>query len=417
MTRLISIEGNIGSGKSTFVEDLHLYYKNPENCAGQKICFLQEPVDVWNTITDEYGNTVIQCFYADNQKYAFAFQMMAYISRLSNIKRALNEDYDIIFMERCLNTDRNVFAQMLYDDTKISEIEYKIYNKWFDEFLADFPNIEYIYLKTDPVIASTRIIKRARLGETIPLEYLIKCNEYHEKWLDQMEPKFILDCNVDNNEDTNIMAQWIDDVARWVRGNPYNPNYVLDLANMSANIGANMAANIGANMDANMSANMDAYLATIISSSTDNEYTLTFDGASRGNPGMCGAGYVIWKDGEVFMEGNKYICDYATNNYAEYYALIIGLQRCVELNIKRINVKGDSLLVIKQITKEFKINAENLLPLYMTVMNLLENIIPISCINIPIAENKRADKLANQAIDDYIKSTLSTNGVGVWQRA
>ena len=111
MTRLISIEGNIGSGKSSFVKNLELYYSNYENCNNKKICFLQEPVDMWNTITNESGKTVIECFYADNKKYAFAFQMMAYISRLATIKETLKENYDIIFMERCLFTDRNVFAK------------------------------------------------------------------------------------------------------------------------------------------------------------------------------------------------------------------------------------------------------------------------------------------------------------------
>ena len=389
MTRLISIEGNIGSGKSTFVEKLRLYYSNPDNCFNKKICFLQEPVDVWNTITDEHGKTVIECFYADNKKYAFAFQMMAYISRLANIKQALKQNYDIIIMERCLLTDRNVFAQMLYDDKKINEIEYKIYNKWFDEFLADFPNIEYIYLKTDPTVASERIIKRARLGETIPLEYLIKCHEYHNKWLDTMEPKYILDCNVDNTENSEIISEWINKISQWIRGYRLEHNFVTN---------------------------------------KEDEYLLTFDGASRGNPGMCGAGYVIWRNDEQIIEGKKYINDRGTNNYAEYCALMIGLQRCADLNIKNINIKGDSLLIIKQIKQEYKITAENLLPFYIIIMEILKNINLISCEHIPRERNKHADRLANQAIDEHIKVQLKqsnltksvdseSNSIGVWQRS
>ena len=378
MARLISIEGNIGSGKSTFVRELQRHYSDPANCFNQKICFLQEPVDVWNTITDEDGKTVIECFYADNKKYAFAFQMMAYISRLANIKRALKENYDIIFMERCLNTDRNVFAQMLYDDKKINEIEYKIYNKWFDEFLADFPNIIYIYLKTDPVVASERIMKRSRLGETIPLEYLVKCHEYHNKWLDTMEPKYILDCNVDNTENTYIMCEWINDINDWIRGH-------LNLSSFNVNL--------------------------------EHHYVLTFDGACRGNPGICGAGYVIWKNGDVFYEGKQFLDDNNTNNFAEYKALVVGLKKCIELNVKNIHIKGDSLLVVKQINKEYKINAENLLPLYNEAMELLSNINLGSCIHIERKQNKLADRLANEAIDDHLKSLVTSNGIGVWQRS
>ena len=378
MARLISIEGNIGSGKSTFVRELQRHYSDPANCFNQKICFLQEPVDVWNTITDEDGKTVIECFYADNKKYAFAFQMMAYISRLANIKRALKENYDIIFMERCLNTDRNVFAQMLYDDKKINEIEYKIYNKWFDEFLADFPNIIYIYLKTDPVVASERIMKRSRLGETIPLEYLVKCHEYHNKWLDTMEPKYILDCNVDNTENTYIMCEWINDINDWIKGH-------LNLSAFNVN--------------------------------QEDHYVLTFDGACRGNPGICGAGYVIWKNGDVFYEGKQFLDHHNTNNFAEYKALVVGLTKCIELNVKNIHIKGDSLLVVKQINKEYKINAENLLPLYNEAMELLPNIKLGSCIHIERSQNKLADKLANEAIDDHLKSLIESNGIGVWQRS
>ena len=67
-TKIISIEGNIGSGKSTLVEELRKKFGNNE-----KVCFLQEPVDIWNTIKDKDGNTMIAKFYADTKKYSFAF--------------------------------------------------------------------------------------------------------------------------------------------------------------------------------------------------------------------------------------------------------------------------------------------------------------------------------------------------------
>ena len=145
MTRIISIDGNIGSGKSTLVKEINKYYSNPSNCYNMKICFLQEPVDIWNTITDKDGKTIIECFYCNPEKFAFAFQMMAYISRLSILKKELKKNWDIIFTERCVFTDCNVFAKMLYKDGKINQIEYKIYNGWFNEFIEDIPCIEYIY--------------------------------------------------------------------------------------------------------------------------------------------------------------------------------------------------------------------------------------------------------------------------------
>ena len=116
MTRLISFEGNIGSGKSTFIKNLKAYYENKNNCKNKKVCFLPEPVDVWNTIVDNNGKTILENFYSNPKNFAFAFQMMAYISRLALIKEALKCDYDIIFTERCIFTDKNIFAKIVFEN-------------------------------------------------------------------------------------------------------------------------------------------------------------------------------------------------------------------------------------------------------------------------------------------------------------
>ncbi len=178
-TKIISIEGNIGSGKSTIVEYLKQHLQHDGT-----ICFLQEPVDIWNTITDKNQNTIIENYYKDQKKYAFPFQMMAYISRISLLREALKKNYKLIITERCIFTDANVFAKMLYDEGKIEEIEYKIYNQWFNEFIKDIPKISLVYVKTCPEICYSRVLIRNRIGETIPIEYLKQCHEYHENWID-----------------------------------------------------------------------------------------------------------------------------------------------------------------------------------------------------------------------------------------
>ena len=181
---ILSIEGNIGSGKSTFVK----YLKNSsiwDNVG--KVCFLDEPVDEWNEITDENGITIIERYYADQSAHAFVFQMMAYISRLNRIKEALNGDYDVIIMERSLQTDAKVFAQMLKDENKITTIEFAVYKKWFNSFQKDIPPCNIVYLRTDPATALYRVQKRARRGEDIPLAYLEKCHQYHESWLTESD--------------------------------------------------------------------------------------------------------------------------------------------------------------------------------------------------------------------------------------
>ena len=211
MSLLICIEGNIGSGKSTFVN----YLKNnfSLNTLSKSVAFIDEPVDIWTTIKDNSGKNIIEKYYKDQEKYAFSFQMMAYISRLSRIRNAINKKYDIIFTERSIYTDKNVFAKMLYDDKKISEIEYKIYNKWFEEFSECIKNMKIIYVKSNYQICFDRVIKRNRKGETIPIEYLKLCSDYHEKWLIQYPNKIIIDGNIDNEKDYS----YYDDIVRLIK--------------------------------------------------------------------------------------------------------------------------------------------------------------------------------------------------------
>ena len=196
--RIIVVQGNIGSGKSTFVEKLKARYNTRND-----ICFLQEPVNEWLTIKDKQGVNILENYYKDQPKYAFMFQMMAYISRLTILKRAIeSKQYEYIITERCLNTDRNVFCKMLYDDGLIEDIGYQIYNKWFDEFI-NFENVDYIhvYLKTDPQVSKKRVDIRARVEETIPTEYLTKCHEYHDRWLLTTGQKVVI---IDSNQDIEI---------------------------------------------------------------------------------------------------------------------------------------------------------------------------------------------------------------------
>jgi deoxyadenosine/deoxycytidine kinase len=184
--KIISIEGNIGSGKTTLLNHLKKEFKENE-----KVVFLKEPVDDWEEIKDEAGNTMIQKFYTDQEKYSFSFQMMAYISRLALLKQTIHQYKDstgmIFITERCLYTDKYVFAKMLFDSGKIELVNYKIYCKWFDTFFEEDNIDKIVYIKTDTEICLSRIDKRGRNGEnSIPLEYLSSCHEYHENMMKLM---------------------------------------------------------------------------------------------------------------------------------------------------------------------------------------------------------------------------------------
>lgn len=201
MTTVLSIEGNIGSGKSTIINFLKEKYKDSSD-----FIFLPEPVDQWEQIKDKDNNTILSKFYNDQKKYSFAFQMMAYISRLELLRKAIQENPSkIIITERSLFTDKFVFAQMLYDDHKMEEIEYQIYNKWFHSFIDLAPLHKLIYLKTDPEISFKRIIKRNRDGENaIPFDYIKNCHSYHNHMYEVMDcQKKIIDCTNDFNQDNS----------------------------------------------------------------------------------------------------------------------------------------------------------------------------------------------------------------------
>ena len=173
---LVSIEGNIGSGKSTLVANLKEYLPH--------VILLQEPVEEWNTIKDSSGVTILEKYYKNQKRWAFSFQMMAFITRLNCIRKTIKQyPAAIIVTERSVFTDREIFARMLFDDGKIEVIEYDIYLRWFDEFTCDIKIDKTIYIQTTPELCAERVTKRNRQGELIPLEYLKTCHEYHENWL------------------------------------------------------------------------------------------------------------------------------------------------------------------------------------------------------------------------------------------
>ncbi|RZD42142.1 MAG: hypothetical protein CXT73_03680 [Methanobacteriota archaeon] len=196
MVYIFSIEGNIGSGKSTLVRVLS---EKLHHIAQAPIIYVQEPVSEWNNIKDRNGKTILEKFYADQHKYAFSFQMMAYISRLALLKRVIKENPNaILITERSVFTDKEVFAKMLYDEGKIEEVNYQIYLKWFDEFIEDIPITGLIYINTTPEKSKERVDIRARPGENIPLEYLKQCHNYHTKWIDNFKkPVSLFDGNID----------------------------------------------------------------------------------------------------------------------------------------------------------------------------------------------------------------------------
>ena len=128
------------------------------------------------------------------------------------------------------------------------------------------------------------------------------------------------------------------------------------------------------------------------------------DGGSRGNPGPSGIGVVITQEGQILKKYGEFIGN-ATNNQAEYEALIFALEKAKLLFGKKkakemeIDVFMDSELIVKQLNHEYKIKEKDLQLLFLKVWNLILDFKKISFNHIPREDNKEADKLVNQALD------------------
>ena len=123
-------------------------------------------------------------------------------------------------------------------------------------------------------------------------------------------------------------------------------------------------------------------------------YILYFDGKAEPNPGNGSGAAVLYKNDTVIFETGKYL-ENTTNNQAEYLGLIIGLEKCVHLNIKDLEVRGDSNLVIKQCSDIWKTKEPKLIELHTEVNNLKKNFDSITFVHVLRKFNKEADALTN----------------------
>jgi ribonuclease HI len=128
--------------------------------------------------------------------------------------------------------------------------------------------------------------------------------------------------------------------------------------------------------------------------------TLYADGAARGNPGPAGSGaLLVAPDGTRLAEIARPL-GHATNNVAEYTALVLGLEEARRLGIEELDVRMDSLLVVRQMQGLWKIKHPGLKPLALRAGALLAQFKDRTIEHIPREENSEADKLANRGVDE-----------------
>jgi ribonuclease HI len=136
--------------------------------------------------------------------------------------------------------------------------------------------------------------------------------------------------------------------------------------------------------------------------------TVHIDGAARGNPGPAAIAFVLKRPGLPDVEHSETLGT-ATNNVAEYTALVAALEKAVELGITHLGVFSDSELLVKQMNGEYKVKNEDLKSLYTEASALRRKLDGVTLTHVRREQNKRADELCNIALDGERKSTPAQN--------
>ncbi|XP_067008484.2 thymidine kinase 2, mitochondrial [Anabrus simplex] len=184
----VSVEGNIGCGKSTFIK---YFAKYPEVDA------YMEPIDLWRNVG---GHNLLDLLYQDLKRWNFTFQSFVQLSRLDI--QTQDTDKSVQMFERSIQNNRFCFVEMARDSNLLSEPEYTVLCRWYD-WIHDNMNVDLdliVYLQSSPEVVYERVQQRQRAEEqTVSLEYLKNLHVAYENWLLKSDdvPAPVLTLNAD----------------------------------------------------------------------------------------------------------------------------------------------------------------------------------------------------------------------------
>lgn len=210
---LVSLEGCIGAGKSTLmraVSALVAAGDAPDACAGLRV--LQEPVAEWCAPALPDGRGMLQAFYADPERCAFAFQMFVLLSRLRQARAGCGSGGGArgpVLSERCIASDYELFGLPAHEAGRIGEAEWVAYGAWVDEICgALVPEAArprgVVYMRCPPEVSLQRVARRNRDGEqALDLGAARAMHDRHEEWVARLRregtPVLELDCSADGD--------------------------------------------------------------------------------------------------------------------------------------------------------------------------------------------------------------------------
>ena len=211
------VEGNIGVGKSTFLDLIAQHCPEVET--------IQEPVTQW--AQDVSGESLLDLFYKNPKRWAYTIETLAMIYRTRDYAKEQSNPNPKRVMERSVYSGHYCFAYNDLDSGYFTKLEWELYNKWVTFLLRDQcrPPMGFIYLQSTPEICYERVIKRQRSSETsLTIDVLNKIHDYHERFLvhkqnifDELKktPVLILDCTNDFVKTPDIMRQHADAVRNF----------------------------------------------------------------------------------------------------------------------------------------------------------------------------------------------------------
>lgn len=132
---------------------------------------------------------------------------------------------------------------------------------------------------------------------------------------------------------------------------------------------------------------------------------LNADGGARGNPGPAGCGAVLRLPSGEEVAGLKKFLGNTTNNVAEYQGLLLGLEAAQAQGASNLEVRLDSELIVRQLNGQYKVKSPHLKPLYERAKSLLQAFASVNVVHVRREQNREADKLANQAMDQGMGKT------------
>lgn len=200
---IISVNGNIGSGKSTLMDKLSFVTETRDESQKKIFDLIPEPIEAWKPW--------LKLFYENPQRYAYSFQSVVLLHQMiqyefiNDSRRMLSP---VVLFERDPLVSKHIFAETLVEDGSIHPMEMEIYNEMYRRKFHWIPDYT-VYIRTPPEICAERVAQRARSSESsIPLDYLRRLHYKHEELFveraDRYEGRVII---IDGSPEPDVVAQ------------------------------------------------------------------------------------------------------------------------------------------------------------------------------------------------------------------